>query len=71
MLPSIIVSFISSVLSLFGIRKKETQHQRRDNSRYGGSGTESATAQKTKHYEQRKKVFEKDEGEYVDFEEIK
>lgn len=70
MLPSIIVSLISNILSLFGIRRKSARHDN-DSGWQGSARTDNPTFTKEKKNEHRKKVFDDDEGEYVDFEEIK
>lgn len=70
MLPSIIVSFVSNILSLFGIKGKEAQNKDRNAGWRGSNRDEGPTVRKNKKNEHRKKVFDNDEGEYVDFEEI-
>ena len=72
LLPTILLSLISSILALFGIKfgrgKKEQKRYTTWN---------SASSSKEKHddtrtnKDKRKKIFDKDDGEYVDFEEIK
>lgn len=63
------MSFIRNVLSFFGFgRKKETHAGARSqgpNTNYGHN------ANAAKENDGKKVLFDKDEGEYVDFEEIK
>ena len=60
--PSIILTIISKVLAFFGFAPKEKRYYEneapRKNERHERSSKKS------------KKIFDKDEGEYVDFEEI-
>ena len=71
LLPMILISFVRSILSVFGFnfmkknkRKSETRKNDVLHSEYEmrGAGTSKQS---------RKKIFDKDDGEYVDFEEIK
>ncbi len=68
LVPTLILSLVSWVLSLFGFRPKR---------RWGAtfhtysSREPSEEAPRRENNKGRKKIFAKDEGEYVDFEEIK
>lgn len=69
--PVILISFFRGVLSLFGLnfgkgrnRKEETVKR---NTAYTRSDSTDDVVKKRPH----KKIFDKDDGEYVDFEEIK
>ena len=65
---SILTSVISGVLSLFGFGRKRNRH-------YTSAGGESEASRNRREYTEhkagRKKLFAEDEGEYVDFEEMK
>ena len=65
---SIFFSAVSTVLSWFGIGKRKTVHNGPANSGFSGGVDEDSTHEPRK---KNKKLFAKDEGEYVDFEEIK
>lgn len=67
LVPTLILSLVSWVLSLFGFRPKR---------RWGAtfhtySSREPFEEAPRRENKERKKIFAKDEGEYVDFEEIK
>lgn len=66
-LPSIILSFLSRLLSIFGFRRKNSYYEP------GTERSHRATDEDRPHKKKdgKKKIFSKDEGEYVDFEEIK
>ena len=75
------LSIIGTVLrSVFGLKKRHSSYSSGGYSSYNStkqsSGsprqqeTEETVEEKT-HYNKRKKLFSKDEGEYVDFEEVK
>lgn len=67
MLHGVIRLIIDSVMSLFGIsRRKYGTRKRSEESRFG-TGFQDHTGATSAP---RKKIFAKDEGEYVDFEEI-
>ena len=63
--PTVIISVISKILSLFGLgqkrRKVSEEHRAND------AAVHNISAKNSKN----KKIFDKNEGEYVDFEEIK
>ena len=63
--PTLLFSIIAKILSLFGggTRKKSVDDKQEF---HGTSYTHSKSSKKEKN----KKIFDKNEGEYVDFEEI-
>ena len=70
LLPSIILSLISTVISWFGFFRRKPGNAKShgdDRVRYTRSSGNGAKEGKGKQG----KLFDKDEGEYVDFEEIK
>ena len=71
LLPLILISFVRNILSVFGLnfmRKKRYKNEtRKEETIYTGYRTDTGGARK----QSRKKIFDKDDGEYVDFEEIK
>lgn len=76
LIPTFIFSFIRTLLSMLGFMF--TGRRRRTTSSYGKSNSDSGNryTSNDKHKESassapRKKMFDKDDGEYVDFEEIK
>jgi len=63
------LTIISGVLrALFGFGKRNSTRSNSGNSTDSASQNKKRSAQNTP---KRKKVFEEDEGEYVDFEEVK
>lgn len=74
-LPAIILSFVSNVLSWFGIGKRKrytyTHTYTRRSSEPHSSASQAGTAWSKSEPQKRKKLFDKSDGEYVDFEEIK
>ncbi len=73
--PAIILSLISTVLSWFGIGKKRRYtytrtYTNRGNENFSGRGKENSAWQNEKP-RKREKLFDKSDGEYVEFEEIK
>lgn len=69
LLSTILFSFIRNIFSLFGLRTRSTQDR---NGHAGGTaGNEHDTNVKRDGRRKNKKLFDKNEGEYVDFEEIK
>ena len=72
LVPTIILSFVSWVLSLFGFRSRNKKYNTGGGS-YNTSNTadDSRTAEQKHKQKEKRKIFDKDEGEYVDFEEIK
>ena len=69
LLPSIILSLISAVLSWLGVGRKRGGTGTAGNENVGY--THKSEEERKRKNERHKKVFGKDEGEYVDFEEIK
>lgn len=76
--PTIILSLISTVLSWFGIgpKRRFTYTRTYGGARRGSAGnSDKTTADDVKWQNnrspKRKKFFDKNDGEYVDFEEIK
>lgn len=70
LLPAIILSFFSKLLYILGFRRKPHGGQRKEQG-WQNAGDKAQSANAGKKNEHRKKVFDDDEGEYVDFEEIK
>ena len=72
LIPAIILSFVSWILSLFGIRSKKRRPGMDEGFFYTSDNSRTPHAEEPKHNQmERRKIFDKDEGEYVDFEEIK
>ena len=65
LVPTVILSIITRVISIFktGARRKKSHDDKQRHDTY--------THTKTSDNKKGKKIFDKDEGEYVDFEEIK
>lgn len=66
-LPSMILSILSRLLSIFGLGRKKNFYEQ-------GTERQNRAADEEKPRKEKngkKKIFSKDEGEYVDFEEIK
>lgn len=70
LLPTILISIVRSVLSIFGLNFKRRSQHKNDTRKNGASFTGGAGT-KSSRDGHRKKIFDKDDGEYVDFEEIK
>ncbi len=78
-IPALLISFVMKVLTFFGIgRGKDASEQRTSwrttqdaDARWGQSGAQWKEENAQRSKKKNKIVFEKDEGEYVDFEEIK
>lgn len=69
LIPTIIVSLISRILSFFGLGKRKSSTW--GSYDHGGQySSENASRKSEKKKDGRKRLFDKDEGEYVDFEEI-
>lgn len=72
LIPTLILSVVSWVLSLFGLRSKRKWHSTGRGFYYSTHSSDDAhTAELKSDKKGKKKIFAKDEGEYVDFEEIK
>lgn len=69
LLPAILISFIKNIMSLFGIGREKNGEPNGSGFR-GTGGGDGGTDVKGKKSPGRKKIFDKNEGEYVDFEEI-
>lgn len=71
LLPTILLSVIRSIISIFGFNfngnRKRKSNTRKNNTSFTGSGVNDVGGKK----QNRKKIFDKNDGEYVDFEEIK
>lgn len=66
-LPSMILSILSRLLSIFGLGRKKSFYERGTERQNHAADEEKPRREKNG----KKKIFSKDEGEYVDFEEIK
>jgi hypothetical protein len=80
LVPAIIISLVSRILSIFGIRNRNRRHFTYHRTGFDGSsagygqwtGSRKASSARTSRDDSKpKKLFDKSEGEYVDFEEIK
>ena len=61
--PSIILTIVSKILALFGLAPKQKRYYENEGPR---------NSERHEHSPKKsKKIFDKDEGEYVDFEEMK
>lgn len=69
--PMILLSFVTNILSLFGLKMKKNSSNKKSSKWNDSSAGERSTNVKGGNRTNRKKIFEKNEGEYVDFEEIK
>lgn len=70
LLPSLLLSLISTVLSWFGLaRRKNTDTNFHEDERV--RFTRNMSGKKKNRNNKQGKIFDKDEGEYVDFEELK
>ena len=69
LIPTIIVSLVSRILSFFGLGKRKSSTWSSYSHR-GSYKSESTSRNSEKKNDGRKRLFDKDEGEYVDFEEI-
>ena len=71
---SLIASFVRGLFG-WGRRQPGTRSNQSRHSYYGTgrstSDSEGVTAEEGELHPKRKKIFDKDEGEYVDFEEVK
>lgn len=71
LLPTILISFVKSILSIFGFnsgkKTNRTDKTHKNDTSYTKYETDSSNVKKHR----RKKIFDKNDGEYVDFEEIK
>lgn len=67
LVPVIIVSLLRGFLTMFGFGIRGKNNSKKNRS----EGDEGHTDVKMKRPSSRKKIFDKNEGEYVDFEEMK
>ncbi len=70
LLPTILLSVIKSIISIFGFNfngNRRKNNTRKNNASFTGNGVNDMNGKK----QNRKKIFDKNDGEYVDFEEIK
>ena len=67
-LPTLFLSIVARILSIFNFAaRRKKMHGKKESH----DNTSSNTYTKSSKTRNGKKIFEKDEGEYVDFEEIK
>lgn len=72
LLPMVLISFVRSILSsVFGFNIMRKNRHRRDAGKDDAPHTGYETGASGARKQPRKKIFDKDDGEYVDFEEIK
>ena len=72
LLPTMLLSIVSNILSLFGLKMGRNSRNKRTETKWENTSGHNAEANGTKEKKRtRKKIFDKDDGEYVDFEEIK
>lgn len=68
-------TILSSILRIFGIGKKRTSRRktytRSDNNEYGNSSTKEDSRANGNSQDQKSKIISEDEGEYVDYQDIK
>ena len=71
LIPSMILSLIMRVLSWFGIGRKRKSYSQRTTWQTNETGKQWQESHGQQKSGEKKILFEKNEGEYVDFEEIK
>ena len=71
LVPAILLSLLNTVLSWFGLAPKRRTYYHRTTWNASGREEQHAEQVKTKNKSEHKKLFDKNEGEYVDYEEIK
>lgn len=71
LLPTILISFVRSILSVFGSNFKHKRTNKNEAKKDNASYTSYDANDRGVKNRHRKKIFDKNEGEYVDFEEIK
>ena len=69
--PVILISFFRGVLSLFGLNFGKGRNRKEEAVKRDTTYTRSESADDVLKRRPHKKIFDKDDGEYVDFEEIK
>lgn len=70
LLPTVLFSFIANILSVFGLGRKKSVSKRKE-ANWNGERDNKTADFNDGNNSARKKIFDKNEGEYVDFEEIK
>lgn len=71
LLPTILISILKSILSIFGLNFKRNRTRKNSTTKNDASFTNYKTSDANDRGRRRKKIFDKNDGEYVDFEEIK
>lgn len=72
LLPTMLLSLVSGILSLFGLKMGRTDKNKGTRTKWENTSGNKAEASEIREKKRtRKKIFDKDDGEYVDFEEIK
>lgn len=70
-IPTMILSLVMRVLSFFGIGRKTQNNNQHTGTRYQNAEKQWHDSPKQQKNAEKKILFDKNEGEYVDFEEIK
>ena len=71
LIPTMILSLIMRVMSWLGIGRKRNSYSQRTTWQTNETGKQSQDSHRQQKTGEKKVLFEKNEGEYVDFEEIK
>ena len=71
LIPTMILSLIMRVMSWFGIGRKRNSYSQRTTWQTNETGKQWQENHRQQKTGEKKVLFEKNEGEYVDFEEIK
>ncbi len=71
LIPTMILSLIMRVMSWFGIGRKRNSYSQRTTWQTNETGKQWQESHRQRKTGEKKVLFEKNEGEYVDFEEIK
>ena len=73
-----ILSFIQKILQAFGLNlpwfkfyKTENFNYSKDNTPGNGKGSQNSTIYSTEGFIKKKKIYSEEDGEYIEFEEIK
>ena len=69
--PIILISIFRGVLSLFGLNFGRNKSRKAESAKRDTAYTRPDSTDEVIKKRPRKKIFDKDDGEYVDFEEIK
>ena len=68
-------TILSSILRIFGLGKKRTNRRetytKSDNNRYGNNSSNEDNSANDNSQDQKSKIISEDEGEYVDYQDIK